>query len=61
MPDVPILLVPYDPEWPRRFDTERRLLERVLTPWLAGGVQHIGSTAIPTIAAKPIIEYPTDV
>jgi GrpB-like predicted nucleotidyltransferase (UPF0157 family) len=54
--DVPILVVPYDPEWPRRFDAERRLLERVLAPWLAGGVHHIGSTAIPTIAAKPIID-----
>jgi GrpB-like predicted nucleotidyltransferase (UPF0157 family) len=49
-------VVPYDPEWPRRFDAERALLERVLAPWLEGGIHHIGSTAIPRIAAKPIID-----
>jgi GrpB-like predicted nucleotidyltransferase (UPF0157 family) len=51
-----ISLAPPDGEWARRFDVERRLLERVLAPWLEGGVHHIGSTAIPGIAAKPIID-----
>jgi GrpB-like predicted nucleotidyltransferase (UPF0157 family) len=32
------------------------LLERVLAPWLEGGIHHVGSTAIPGIAAKPIID-----
>ena len=49
-------VVPYDPEWPRRFEEERALLERALAPWLAGGIHHIGSTAIPGIAAKPMID-----
>ncbi len=49
-------VVPYDPDWPRRFDAERALLEDVLAPWLSGGIQHIGSTAIPGIAAKPVID-----
>jgi GrpB-like predicted nucleotidyltransferase (UPF0157 family) len=52
----PIALVPYDPEWPRRFEAERVVLERVLAPWLDGGIHHIGSTAIPVIAAKPVID-----
>jgi GrpB-like predicted nucleotidyltransferase (UPF0157 family) len=51
-----IAVVPYDPEWPRLFEAERARLERVLAPWLAGGVHHIGSTAIPGIAAKPLID-----
>jgi GrpB-like predicted nucleotidyltransferase (UPF0157 family) len=51
-----VVVVPYDPEWPLRFEAERALLERVLTPWLQGGVHHVGSTAIPGIAAKPIID-----
>ena len=51
-----IAVVPYNPEWPRRFEAERALLERVLAPWLEGGVEHIGSTAIPGIAAKPIVD-----
>jgi GrpB-like predicted nucleotidyltransferase (UPF0157 family) len=49
-------VVPYDPEWPSVFDVERALLERVLAPWLEGGIHHIGSTAIPGISAKPIID-----
>lgn len=52
----PSAVVPHDPEWPRRFEAESALLERVLAPWLEGGIHHIGSTAIPGIAAKPIID-----
>lgn len=52
----PIVVVPYDDAWPRRFEAERELLERVLGPWLEGAIHHIGSTAIPRIAAKPIID-----
>ena len=50
------VVVPYDPDWPRRFDAERALLEPVLAPWLEGGIHHVGSTAIPGIAAKPVID-----
>ena len=56
MPREPIALVLYDPEWPRRFEAERALLERVLAPWLDGGIHHIGSTAVPGIAAKPVLD-----
>jgi GrpB-like predicted nucleotidyltransferase (UPF0157 family) len=52
----PVVVVPYDPDWPSRFETERVLLEAVLALWLEGGIHHIGSTAIPGIAAKPIID-----
>jgi GrpB-like predicted nucleotidyltransferase (UPF0157 family) len=51
-----IVLMPYDPEWARRFEAERAVLVRVLAPWLENGIHHIGSTAIPGIAAKPIID-----
>ncbi len=51
-----IEVVQYDPEWPRRFEAERVILERLLAPWLAGGIHHIGSTAIPGVAAKPIVD-----
>lgn len=50
------IVAPYDPDWPRRFEAERVLLERALAPWLEGGIHHIGSTAIPGIAAKPDID-----
>ena len=51
-----VVVEPYDPEWPRRFETERLLLEDVLAPWLKGGIHHIGSTAVPGLAAKPIVD-----
>ena len=49
-------IVPYDPAWPKRFASERALLERILEPWLEGGIHHIGSTAVPGLAAKPIVD-----
>jgi GrpB-like predicted nucleotidyltransferase (UPF0157 family) len=51
-----IRVVPYDPEWPRRFEAERVRLERVLEPWLEGGIHHIGATSVPRLAAKPIVD-----
>jgi GrpB protein len=57
VPNDSIVLVPYaSPEWARRFQAERALLERILAPRLEDGIHHIGSTAIPGIAAKPIID-----
>lgn len=50
------VVVPYDPDWPRRFEEERGLLEEALAPWLEGGIHHIGSTAVPGIAAKPQLD-----
>jgi GrpB-like predicted nucleotidyltransferase (UPF0157 family) len=55
-PEEPVSLVPYDPEWPRRFEDERARLASVLDPWLAGPIEHIGSTAIAGLTAKPIID-----
>ncbi len=49
-------LVMYDPDWPRLFEAERAQLERVLAPWLEGGIHHVGSTAVPGLAAKPVID-----
>ena len=51
-----VVVVPYDSEWPRLYEAERARLERALAAWLEGGIHHIGSTAIPGIAAKPIVD-----
>lgn len=48
--------MPYDPDWAVRFEQERVRLERLLAPWLSEGVHHIGSTAVPGLAAKPILD-----
>jgi GrpB-like predicted nucleotidyltransferase (UPF0157 family) len=53
---VLIRVLPYDPQWPVRFEQERALLERLLAPWLSAGVHHMGSTSVPGLAAKPVID-----
>ena len=54
--EEPIHLVAYDPTWPSKFEAEQRLIEETLGPWIFGGLHHVGSTAIPGLAAKPIID-----
>jgi GrpB-like predicted nucleotidyltransferase (UPF0157 family) len=59
--EAPIEIAPYDPEWPARFQDERATLQRALAPWLAGPIEHIGSTAVPGLSAKPVIDIMTGV
>lgn len=54
-------LAPYDPEWPRLFERERAHLRACLPAGLIGRIEHFGSTAIPGIAAKPIIDILVEV
>ena len=54
--DQPIQLAAYDPSWPDRARAEARSLEDALRPWLAGRVEHVGSTAVPGLEAKPTID-----
>jgi GrpB-like predicted nucleotidyltransferase (UPF0157 family) len=54
--EAPIEVVAYDGSWPLKFAVERMLLEATLAPWLAGQIEHIGSTAVPLLAAKPVID-----
>src|ERR1051325_1258605 len=53
---APVRIVPYDPSWPALFDQERELLACTLAPWLVGAIEHIGSTAVPGLVAKPVID-----
>lgn len=54
--DEPIRVVAYKPEWPVRFERERNLLEHAIGPWIVGDIHHVGSTAVPGLDAKPIID-----
>src|SRR5690349_20826924 len=49
-----IEIVDYDPEWPSRFVRERTQLLSVLIE--AVDIQHIGSTAVPGLAARPVVD-----
>lgn len=54
--DEPIRLAPYDPSWPDKFVKERAALEAAIGNWATGGIHHVGSTAVPGLNAKPIID-----
>jgi GrpB-like predicted nucleotidyltransferase (UPF0157 family) len=47
---------PYDPRWPALFEEEAARLRAALDPALILGLEHFGSTAVPGLAAKPIID-----
>ena len=51
-----IYLVPYDPRWPEMFRSEAERLRDLLGTQSVLRFEHIGSTAIPGLSAKPIID-----
>ncbi|MGB5111174.1 MAG: GrpB family protein [Mycobacterium sp.] len=53
---MPVQLAGYDPAWPGMFAEERDRLKISLQPWLRGPIQHVGSTAVPDLLAKPVID-----
>lgn len=54
-PQRTIVLAPYDAAWPEQFEAERTRLQEAIGEW-AVAIEHVGSTAIQGISAKPIID-----
>lgn len=50
------VLVDYDPDWEAAFRKEKERLETVLPAGIARGIEHYGSTAVPGLRAKPILD-----
>lgn len=55
-----ITVVGYDPSWPDRFAAWRQALRAALAA-VAVRVEHVGSTAVPGLAAKPIVDVQVSV
>jgi GrpB-like predicted nucleotidyltransferase (UPF0157 family) len=53
--NAPITLAEYNPQWPALFGHEAARIRAVLGD-AAVGVEHVGSTSVPGLAAKPIID-----
>ena len=51
---IPVHIVAYDPEWPRLATEQAARLDTLRPPLLV--VHHIGSTAVPGLAGKPVID-----
>lgn len=50
-----VIIVDYDPEWPELFEREKALILGAIGQFIVS-VEHVGSTAVPGLAAKPIID-----
>jgi GrpB-like predicted nucleotidyltransferase (UPF0157 family)/GNAT superfamily N-acetyltransferase len=49
-----VLIADYDPAWPASFDEEAARIRRALPTSLA--IEHFGSTAVPGLSSKPILD-----
>jgi GrpB-like predicted nucleotidyltransferase (UPF0157 family) len=51
-----IEVVPYDATWPARFERIRADLAEALRGVPVRGIEHVGSTSVPGLAAKPVLD-----
>ena len=56
-----VALAPYDPGWAESFRREKAHLEACLPRELIVRIEHFGSTAVPGLAAKPIVDLLVEV
>jgi GrpB-like predicted nucleotidyltransferase (UPF0157 family) len=54
--DEPVRIASYNSSWPARFDEEKEHLLQAIEPWITGDIHHVGSTAVPGLDAKPVID-----
>ena len=55
-PPVPVEVVPYSPDWPLQFEPVAEDLRAALGEVRSAVVEHVGSTSVPGLAAKPILD-----
>lgn len=58
--DPAVRIVEYDPVWPALAEAELRRIRQALGP-VAVRLEHVGSTAVPDLAAKPIVDLQVSV
>lgn len=56
-----VAVVPYDPRWPEMFEKERDHLLTCLPDDLVRRIEHFGSTAVPGLSAKPVVDILVEV
>jgi GrpB-like predicted nucleotidyltransferase (UPF0157 family) len=50
------LPVPYNPDWPHQFTALKTELEQALVGTSYTSIEHVGSTSVPGLTAKPVID-----
>ena len=56
-----VTVVPYDPHWPELFEQEKCRLQACLPAGIVKRIEHFGSTAVPGLVAKPIVDMLVEV
>lgn len=56
-----IEIVEYNPSWSRLFEKEKTFLQQMLPSKIISRIEHFGSTAVPGLSAKPIIDILVEV
>ncbi|MDP3613345.1 MAG: GrpB family protein [Rubrivivax sp.] len=54
--DGQITILPHSADWAALFATEAKVLRAALDPWLVAEIEHVGSTAVTGLSAKPVID-----
>lgn len=55
-PMSPVVVEDYDPRWPEWYSAERAAIRSALDPRLVLRLEHVGSTSVPGLAAKPVVD-----
>ena len=50
-----LVIADHDPRWPQMFQAERTRILKAIGEWIVA-IEHFGSTAVPGLAAKPVID-----
>ena len=53
----PVIIVDYNPDWPKLASVEKKNIIKSVGKEFISRIQHIGSTAIPGLCAKPTIDF----
>jgi GrpB-like predicted nucleotidyltransferase (UPF0157 family) len=53
--NTPVVIADYDPHWPEMYEEERARIIDAIGTWLVD-IQHVGSTSVPGMAAKPVVD-----
>jgi GrpB-like predicted nucleotidyltransferase (UPF0157 family) len=54
--DNAVTLSEYNTEWPLLFNKEKDFLMKIIGRYLIGSIEHVGSTAVPGLTAKSVID-----
>lgn len=56
MAEDKIIIENYNENWPQMFADEKAMLRSLLSKYIKGSIEHVGSTSVKSLSAKPIID-----